>query len=260
MLNGGNPPTFLRTYKKVITLWFSAFLLFRTISAFGQQALEIAPYYNWFDGMLGIENTGLYRGVEYMEQYRTINDKHKFFELPLFKEGSIVYNGEPYFNVPMKYDLNEDQLLVNLDSKYGFSVFRLIQDQISDFTLDGHHFVRIDYKDRNGSQVSGFEEILVSNTYFIFLKKYRKIPLERTKGQRLYYEFKSDNRYSLIYRDVYYEVKNRNDIKKIFPEYKKEINGYSNKPLKKYDFDQYMKAVLEIVYTSMSEDIKTSDP
>ncbi|MCG2461983.1 hypothetical protein K8352_14585 [Flavobacteriaceae bacterium F89] len=235
-------------------------LFFLSMASYGQRVKKISNYYKWFDGIIGIENTGLYRGVEYVEAYRTINDEHKFFESPLFREGSIVYGGEPYFNVPMKYDLNEDQVLVNLDSKYGFSVFKLIQDQISDFTLDGHHFVRVNYKDKSGSNISGFEEILVSNPYFTFLKKYRKTPLERTKDRRLYYEFKSKNRYSLIYREVYYEVKNQNDIKKIFSEYKKEINGYSNKPLKNYDFDKYMKNVLEIVYASMTKDIKTSNP
>ncbi len=236
------------------------FIVVLTMSAYGQQAKDISPYYNWFDGMVGVENTGLYRGMEYVEAYRTINDKHKFFESPLFREGSLVYGGEPYFNVPMKYDLNQDQILVNLDSKYGFSVFKLIQDQISEFTLDGHHFIRVDYKDKNGANISGFEEELVSNPYFTFLKKYRKTPLERTKDRRLYYEFKSINRYSIIYKDVYYEVENKNDLKRIFPELKREINGYSDKPLMKHNFDLYMKAVLEVVYTSMSEDIKTSNP
>lgn len=260
MLHRGNPPIFLMLYHKVATLGIFIVPLFFSMVAYGQGTKAIGPYYNWFDKMVGVENTGLYRGAEYMEQYRTINDKHKFFGSPLFKEGSIVYGGEPYFKVPMKYDLNEDQVLVNLDSKYGFSVFKLIQDQISDFTIEGHHFVRIDYKDKNGSNISGFEEILVSNQYFTFFKKYKKIPLERAKQRGLYYEFKSNDRYSLIYRDIYYEVRNRNDIKKILPSYKKEINGYSNKPLKKYDFDQYMKAILEVVYTAMSKDIKTSNP
>src|SRR5690606_16707873 len=107
--------------------------------------------------------------------------------------------------------------------------------------------------------ISGFEEILVSNPFFTFFKKYRKTPRERHKNQRVYYEFISKDRYSLIYQDVYYAVESQNDIKKIFPEFKKEINAYSNKPLKKYDFDKYLKSVLDIVFASLSQEVKISN-
>lgn len=259
MLKRANLPTVLTTSNPDTLPKFLVLLFILSLSTYGQQAKETITNYNWFDAMIGVENTGLFRGVEYVEVYRTINDEHKFFESPLFREGSIVYGGEPYFNVPMKYDLNEDQVLVNLDSKYGFSVFKLIQDQISDFTLDDHHFVRVNYKDKSGSNISGFEEILVSNPFFTFFKKYRKTPQERHRNQRVYYEFISKDRYSLIYQDVYYVVENQNDIKKIFPGVKKEINAYSNKQLKKYDFDKYLKSVLDIVYASLSKDVKISN-
>ena len=35
--------------------------------------------FNWFDQLIGVDNSGLYYGIDYVEKHKTINEKHKFF-------------------------------------------------------------------------------------------------------------------------------------------------------------------------------------
>ena len=74
-------------------------ILITTNYVIGQNVQKEPQFYNWFDNQLNRYNTSLFNGLEYIELYRTINERHKFFENSDFQDGSIFYDGQFYNQV-----------------------------------------------------------------------------------------------------------------------------------------------------------------
>ena len=97
-------------YLSAVTLLISYF--FFQLS-YGQLKNQEKESYLWFDEVLGPENVNLYNGLNYIEKYKTKNGNHKFFNSENTLPNSlIIYEGQPYYNVKIKYDSFEDQVLV----------------------------------------------------------------------------------------------------------------------------------------------------
>ena len=75
-------------------------IFFISLSAFSQDYTQ-KEIYSWYDLQTGIENSTLFRGIEYVEVDRMINEKHKFFKSKDFQIGAVTYNGETFYYVPL---------------------------------------------------------------------------------------------------------------------------------------------------------------
>lgn len=82
---------------KIIHGLISLCLITCTLSSpvLAQEIRDSKLAYNWFDQVVGIENTGLFNGIEYIEQHVTINDRQKFLGSIYFTAGNLVYNACP---------------------------------------------------------------------------------------------------------------------------------------------------------------------
>ncbi len=127
-------------------------------------------YYNWFDSKVQRYNTGLFNGIQYTEQYRTINEKHKFFEKSEFQLGSVVYNGQFYDQTTLKYNLDTDQLLLNIGYNYKFPTLILLKSKVEGFRIGESHFVHIENKS-DETEMEGFYQVLVANDSVRLLKE-----------------------------------------------------------------------------------------
>ncbi len=186
---------------------------------------------NSVDQIIGQENTGLYNGTKYIELYRTINEHHKFFNSSKFLLGSLVYNGQYYGNVNLKYDLNADDLLLDISYLQKFSILKLYKSKISEFNLDGKQFINIG--DYSSDITEGFHEVLWNTDDLKLLKKHRKERFKRFSKKFVHYEFFDENSYFFEYKNVFYPLKKKGDLLKVFPEFRKLINRLYNKGLVK---------------------------
>ena len=82
--------------KKTIIL--SLFLFLQPLFFYCQQSKDESNYYIWFDELVGVENTGLYLGTEYLINYRITEENYSFFESQNFLLGTVNYNRQTYFN------------------------------------------------------------------------------------------------------------------------------------------------------------------
>ena len=206
----------------LIHLFFASLL-------FGQEKTQEEAYYAWFDALIGIENTALYNGLGIIEKYRVINQHHKFFKTTDFLPGSISYDGQYYSAVRMKYDLYEDQVLMNLQNGAGIVLMQPIKHKIHRFTIDNSNFIHLNDSVAIAANLNGFFELLLENSSFKLLKKHKKQIFQRRGKNALYYEFKSRNTLFIHYAGEYYPLTSRRDLMKIFPELKKEISTYPKK-------------------------------
>lgn len=84
-----------------------------------------------------LPDSRLYNGHEYIR-----NGVHArgfaFFLTDSLQPGTILYDGIPYREIPLQYDLVQDELII--PDYTGKALISLIPDKVSRFTIHGHHF------------------------------------------------------------------------------------------------------------------------
>ncbi|MBQ4821841.1 hypothetical protein [Aquimarina sp. MMG016] len=237
---------------KMLLLFLCLPLLF-----FGQQKNE-SEYYNWFDTIIGKEHTGLYNGKQYVDLdiNKILNNKHAFFFSDEVLTGSVIYDGQPYYNVGIKYNLEQDKLLIALKPGSSASVMQLIYDKVEEFTINDYRFIRVENIDKK-NYTNGFHQVLLDDNEILLLKKHTKSKIKSAddlEGNKQYYEYRSKSKYVLYFdQDYKGDIKSKTDIITIFPELKKEIKQFykAHKLLRRKNPDAFMKKIFaEIINPS----------
>ncbi|WP_425234675.1 hypothetical protein [Ulvibacterium sp.] len=228
-----------------LQLLFALFSIWSPCLIFGQISEGDPSTYAWFDDMIGQTNSGIFEGVAYAEEFRAINDEHQFFKEPYFVLGSVIYDGEPYFEVNLRYDVYTDQLSIKNEKLSRLPITVLDKEKVAEFQIDQHQFKHLSGKETK-ENISGFFEILLEKDSLSLFKKHRKKRFKRTDEEVLYYEFKDGYTYYLRLGLDFYVLKKANDLNGIFPKYKKEVKALRNRyaSLGKSDTDAYMKSIL----------------
>jgi len=230
------------------TLFFSLSLLFFNITVFSQEYREA---FNSFDDLVNKENTNLFYGKEYVEQHATINNKHKFFKAPGFLKGDVVYSGQTYFDLDLKYNVFDDLLTVKINKQSGDATFELFKNRIESFSIDGHTFVNIPPGEE--TEVQGFFEVIRETSSLKLLKDHRKKINKLLTKTFTYFEFEPDRaHYAIATSEKYFHSNSKSDWLRIFPEYSEEIGKYFNskEALMKKDPDSFMSGLLHEISES----------
>jgi hypothetical protein len=244
-----------KNYSVVIFVHILSFLFLP--ATHGQIKDEQSDYYNWFDEITGIENSNLFEGTLNVEKYITLGKSYKFLDSPDYLIGNITYDGEPYFNIDMKYDLYEDEVLLGLRSNSGIKMLQLIKDKIDEFVIDGRKFINLKNERDKSLHVPGFHEVLMETSFFTLLKRHKKIKYTRYKKSRVFHKFVGANEYYLEYENHFYNIKGKKGIARIFPDYKTEMNKHSVESLRKTDMDEYIIGLLRVIEGHLISEKKT---
>ena len=207
--------------------------------------------YKWFDDNVGIENTGLFNGLRYKEEYRTLDGSHKFYLSPNFISGNIIYDGQPYYDIKIKYNLFEDKIIVNLTANSGNSILQLLTGKIDNFSINENNFVKLtDSPVINSSEIiTGIYQIIYQNPNLVCYKKNKKSAKKKLTKKTIHYSFKSENSYFFYINNDFYLISSKKDLIKIFPKHKKVINSFytNNKFLLNFNHEAFMtKLSLEL--------------
>jgi hypothetical protein len=213
----------MRRSTKLILL----FLSFSFITT-AQNTSTNGSHYNWYDAIVGVENTGLYVGYEYKDQFRITEDFHKFFQSHDFITGNLTYNGQPYYDQQLKYNLFDDELIIKLRNKGGETIMQLIKDDLYGFSINGHQFVKFsNIEDDKGNDA--FYEVLRDHPSVKLLKRHSKRRIKKLDKNVIYYEYKDRKPlYFIVHENVSYEVRSKKDFLNIFPEHKEEIRNLAS--------------------------------
>ncbi|KQC28971.1 hypothetical protein [Flagellimonas eckloniae] len=215
--------TFINSYFQLFS--FLVGFLLNFVLCHGQISEKERDYYLLFDDFIGVDNTNLYQGVLYVKEYRTINENTQFFRSDDFLSGSIDYNGQMYFDLDLKYDVYNDELLLKIIQKAGGGTIKLFKENIESFEIEGRVFEQI-YAE---SLPTGFYEVLVKNAFFTLYAKRVKKKFER-KDTFIFDEFLDGrSEYVLCYTNKYVLLKSKKSITGLFPEFKNDINEYYRK-------------------------------
>ncbi|MBK0383928.1 hypothetical protein I5M32_13245 [Pedobacter sp. SD-b] len=154
-----------------------------------------------------------------------------FFLEDSWISGDVTYENNKYYQVPLKYDLLKDELIVQYFNKE--SAINLIKSKVQDFSLNGHKFI---YLDKLGSTITisaGFYEELYSNK-LVLLSKRNKVITEGVSTAGVKRNIEIINKY-YIYKDGMFQRFNSiSSLVNILKERKKELSSYIKINKKKF--------------------------
>lgn len=193
-----------------------------------------------FDSLLGMENLEISSGVEYIERHRMLNEKHKFFQSFDFQKGTVFYDGQPYFNINMKYNVVDDVVLVQLQNKGAQNIIQLYSSKLDGFKFRDRLFVNVSEGD--GLPVQGIFEVIFEDSGDKILKKHLLKEKKILEKKLLHYEFEADKPEYFFFHEGEIQEMNIKNLVNIFPQQKEEIRKYFRKHRKnlKNDPDSYL--------------------
>jgi hypothetical protein len=182
--------------------------------------------------------------VEYAD--KSIN--HPFYTTDKFVSGSMFGYGVIYNDIPLKYDLVHDKLIVLHYNKI-FNVEQ-ISERIDRFTVLGHEFVRLVPDSSSQSEVSAgfYDRIYSGNSVSLFAKR-KKIAAERMKEGQSEHIFKERNSYYIKKDNFFHPVSDKSSVLKIMSDKRKELEAFLKKNQIKFSKNrEYAMAQLSEYY------------
>lgn len=226
-----------------------AVLVLLPFFSFSQTQNTEQEIYTLFDEVVGTDNTGIYKGTEYQEKYKFTDKKHPYFKAQSFVIGSLNYEGELYFNLNMRYNLHEQEIILKIQNRNSTNVIiKLFKDKVSGFTIDGHRFVKVSGVDSNNDNIFGFYEVAFSNEIFLLLIKHKKNKTDSYENGFMYAEFiNAKNEYIILFKGNYTQIKSKKDIIQLFPKLKEKINNFYKikKSLRRINYNQFIIELLK---------------
>lgn len=205
---------------------------------------------NWFDELVGYDALGLSNGKNYYDISlgKTLENTHVFYLKNKPIKGSLIYNGNFYSDIYLKYDIFLDELIYAAESNIG--TMQLIKDLIEQFQLNNSKFYHIKNLIIDNKNLSGFLELLfIKNDIKIYKKNYKK-KINKIVNDKLRYKFNNDATY-ILFKNGYNFFNSKKDIKKVFPDKKMLIKNFHkekvNQLLLKDNPDAFTKKIIVLL-------------
>ena len=188
----------------------------------------------------------LYNGPEYINYALRYNTRtsHQFFTWPEKQPGSVNYNGQYFTNLLLAYDIVFDQLVLPFpDSPF---MLRLLKENVSNFTINEHHFVRLWADSVKGSPITtGYYEVLNSGKAQALAKHTKRLQ-EQIRQTKLEADFPESSKLFLTKGGVYYSISSKKDILRVFSDHEKEMQAYIQNRKIKFKKSQLKTILLEL--------------
>lgn len=154
----------------------------------------------------------LVNGIFYEDKYRRKIGHQFFMEDQLYK-GTLIYKGKEYKGVEMKYDIFDQQLILNI--KYNNSIVRIIpiNDFISAFSFGNKFFSKYNFQGE-----PGFYQVVFDAEKLKCLYLWYKVKLD-SNSRPGYSEFsRSEKKKYLVINGSFMTFRNKRSFIERFPE------------------------------------------
>jgi hypothetical protein len=202
-----------------------------SVSAFSQQteseilaSKALSKAFYEYDNYFG-KNLSLYTGKQYNDNYGQIGD-HQFFLDDYWEQGSVVFDDQFYDSIYLKFDIYNDELLVEYFSDKGLAMTLVLQKtMISGFQLQGHTFIKLQVNSAATIKAGFYDQLVLGSNLSLYARRQKEIV--RTSGSNtLKDDFVQKDKYFLLKDDSYYPVKNRGSVVHILEDHKKEVKHF----------------------------------
>ncbi len=212
------------------------------ISYIQSQSNEKSSLYDYFDEAVGKDNLNINNGIVHSEPFRPITGKNRYY-IEEFQIGNISFEGQIYSDVNLKYDILNDQVIYKQNGSSENLPINLIVEKVDYFFIKNKKFVNLKAESiKFPSIINGIHEEAYVDNLSLYIKHFKeKVKVFQSDG--IYYNFIYKNNYILKYNNYFYKVESEKDFKKLFPDFKKEINSFytANRKLERSDKSQFME-------------------
>lgn len=177
-----------------------------------------------FNDAIG-KQSWLYNGPAYDLGKRIIQGNPNFLDTTVAdRQGSVIYYGYLYKDIPLTYDIRNDLLVTVLHDDV--SRFCLLNEHVSEFTIFSHHFIRLNL-DTTSSKVikPGFYDQIYKGKLEVLVKPVKIIHVVKgIMSPEDYYEPKT---YYFLRKDgIHHAIASEGDMLDILADHKKELKKY----------------------------------
>ena len=165
----------------------------------------------------------LYNGIEHLGYSFKIKG-HAYFLQKELQTGTLVYDELEFVNVPMLYDLLKDQVVIQHFN--GFTKIGLVQQKVTAFTLNGHHFIRLDSL-ISPVLITGYYDELYTGRLRLLVKRGKYV--EETIKDEIEREFIQKDLFFIQKDGAYYAIKNYKELLALLKDRSKEVKQYLRK-------------------------------
>jgi hypothetical protein len=232
----------MRSINLIALFCFVNFFFFSKINAQEKKELLIT-----YDSIIGKENLLITNGLFHNNNFKVVDNQNIYFSSEKYTIGNIKYNDQLYFDLYLKYDTFNDDLIFRPKGDSEKNGIILPKDKIISFEIYDKTFRNIENLEIENSFPTGYFEEKFSSSDFKLLikhKKTKKDVLIKNTLQNIFYPFEE---YYILKNKKLERIKSKNKIIKLFPEKKDYINSYykdfSN--LKKTDKSLFYKKLFE---------------
>jgi hypothetical protein len=167
----------------------------------------------------------LYDGIEHLG-YSVRIKGHAYFLTKELQTGTVVYDELEFVNVPMVYDLLKEQVVIQHFN--GFTKIALVQEKVKEFTLNGHHFIRLKAGTASRSPIiTGYYDELYTGRLKVLVKRGKVI--DETIKDELEREFMQMDLIFIQKEGTYYLIKNYKGLLTVLKNKSKEVRQYLRK-------------------------------
>ncbi|WP_220626889.1 hypothetical protein [Pontibacter sp. HSC-14F20] len=168
----------------------------------------------------------LYNGPEYYVPIKSYVEGHQFYQDKIYQNGTVKYDGAWFEDVPMLYDLMQDELLI-VNHGSGQSQ-QLVKNRVEAFKLYGHTFIRLQADSSTGLSLQpGFYDLLYDGNVQVLMKR-EKTLFERASTEGMEGEYRDASKFYLVKDGVYHQISNKRSVMRVLQDQKKPLNKFAN--------------------------------
>jgi len=169
--------------------------------------------------------------------YRTLDKSHSYYFSNSYIKGNVNYQGQDYYNLDLKYDVNNDIIVLKGNGEYDYLGINLIKEKTAYFTINNRKFINVNFNASTFPEYMNgyYQETIFSKNIILYIKYHKsRGKIIDTKNnsdgtlQNSFDQFTEKNAFFLKYKNAFYKISSKSDILKIFPEQKSEIRKYYN--------------------------------
>lgn len=201
---------------------------------------------------MGVDEQLIFNGIQFEDLYRSNRVHFRYFETPDYQKGDIHYQGQDYYNINLRYDLVDDQVIVTSTGSLNFLDIQLIQEKVENFKIRDRHFI---FQGDNKTLEKGFYEVAYEDEDVVFLVKHSKSPNKKIGNGRMYFTFKEKESFFLKRGDAISKISNLREVKKFFRENSESIENFldNNPQGSTENFRSYMTRLLEYLQRNIKD-------
>ncbi|WP_299385870.1 hypothetical protein [uncultured Lacinutrix sp.] len=220
------------------TIFLSLWLFTISFLISAQQTQSEAEMLHTFDNTIGIENTKLYNGKRYFSVYKYTEDNHNFHKTAYPIKGEVTYDNASFYNVNLKYDILDDNLIFEPNGHRSYINIELVKDKVSGFKINNQTFINSQLITENNKQVTGYLEVVYESATITMYAKRKKTATKKIKKNRVYHLYSNKPDYYISYNGAFNEIKSTNSFKKLFLNHEEDLKKIIKKNKERFRKDE----------------------